>query len=129
MVAEAEGLRAQLGLKLSALEHLDATIRVFKPDIDCADLPERPAFPLNAAIRGDVQRYFLDILRNADAPMTTLELAEASMRKRGLDPADRMLFKLIARRAGHSLAKLRASGKVESQKVGGTMALRWSLVR
>ncbi len=50
----AEGLRAQLGVQLSALDHIDATIRIFKPDIDLADLPERIAPP---ALSGNLTNH------------------------------------------------------------------------
>lgn len=125
LVGEVEGLRAQLGVKMSALDHIDATIRVFKPDIDIMDLPERPAPPANAAFRGEVQRFLLDTLRHADAPMTTHELAEAVMRRRGLEPSDRVLFTLIAKRTGHSLTKLRRQGKVASHRFSKSAMLEW----
>ncbi len=54
MAGAAEGLRAQLNGKLSALDHIDATIRIFKPDIDLADLPERIAPP---ALSGNLTNH------------------------------------------------------------------------
>ena len=36
---EVDALRNQLGVLLAALDNVDATIRVFKPDIDIEDLP------------------------------------------------------------------------------------------
>lgn len=123
--AEVDGLRAQLGTRLDALNHIDATIRVFKPDIDLVDLPERQAPPPNAAFRGEVQRFLLDTLRKADGPLTTHDLAAAVMRNRGLDPADRILFGLIAKRTGHSLTKLRRQGRVASHRFSKSAMLEW----
>lgn len=120
-----EGLRAQLGVHLDALNHIDAVIRVFKPDIDLVDLPERLAPPANAAFRGEVQRFLIDTLRKATEPLTTFDMTEAVMRQRGLDPADRVLFQLIAKRTGHSLSKLRRQGKVTSYRVGKSALLEW----
>lgn len=125
MCGEVEGLRAQLSGKLDALNHIDATIRVFKPDIDLVDLPERLAPPANAAFRGEVQRFLLDTLRKAERPQTTFDTTEAVMRSRGLDPADRVLFQLIAKRTGHSLSKLRRQGQVTSYRVGKGALLEW----
>lgn len=122
-----EGLRVQLGAQLDALNHIDATIRVFKPDIDLVDLPERLAPPANAAFRGEVQRFLLDKLRKADRPMTTFDMTEAVMRSRGLDPADRVLFQLIAKRTGHSLSKLRRQGKATSYRAGKSALLEWKV--
>ena len=123
--SQLEGLRAQAGVTLSALDHVDATIRVFKPDIDLQDLPERPVPPPNAAFRGEVQRFLLDLMRKAPAPMTTFAIAEAVMRQRGLDPADRLLFQLIAKRTGHSLTKLRRQGLLVSYRAGSSAMLEW----
>ncbi len=123
--SQVEAFRAQLGVTMAALDHIDATIRIFKPDIDLIDLPERPAPPANAAFRGEVQRFLLDTLRKSNHPMTTFDLAEAVMRQRGLEPSDRVLFQLIAKRTGHSLTKLRRAGKVLSHRVGKSAMLEW----
>src|SRR3990170_6921567 len=126
LIAKLEGLRAQLQGEASALDHIDATIRVFKPDIDICDLPERLATPPNAAFRGEVQRFLLDTLRKANHPLTTFALAEAVMRRRGLEPSDRVLFTLIAKRTGHSLTKLRRAGKLASFRFSKSAMLEWS---
>lgn len=125
--AEVDGLRIQLGTRLDALNHIDAVILHFKPDIHLDDLPERPIPPPNAAFRGEVQRFLLHTLRHAAAPMTTHTLAAAVMRNRGLDPVDRILFGLIAKRTGHSLTKLRRQGKVASHRFSKGAMLEWSI--
>ncbi len=127
--AEVDGLRAQLSTRLDALNHVDAVILHFKPDIHLDDLPERQAPPPNAAFRGDVQRFLLHTLRNASEPMTTHDLATAVMRNRGLDPADRILFGLIAKRTGHSLTKLRRRGMVASYRFSKSAMLEWRAAR
>ena len=127
LAGEAETLRAQLGDRLSALDHIDATIRIFKPDIDLADLPERIAPPALSGTRGEFQRFLLDQLRKADGPQTTHDLARAVMVERGLDPADRITFKLISGRTGNALAKLRKAGKVTGRRVGSGQLLEWAL--
>src|SRR5215208_5845642 len=85
MAGQAEVVRAQLGGLLSALDHLDATIRIFNPDIDLADLPERPVPPALSGARGDLQRFLLDALRTANGPLDTFQLAERVMQMRALD--------------------------------------------
>jgi hypothetical protein len=124
---EVERARAQMTVALAALEHLDATIRVFKPDIDIGDLPERPLPPANAAFRGEVQRSLLDMIRKAGRPMTTLECTEAVMRQRGLDPSDRVLAGLIRKRTGHSLAGLRRKGMLDGHRYGKGPECEWTL--
>lgn len=125
LVSEIEALRAQMDIRLTALDHVDATIRVFKPDIDCGDLPERPAPPANAAFRGEVQRFLLTALRAANGPMTTTQLGVAIMEARGISLDDRVLAKLIRQRTGHALSRLRAKGFIESAKYGAGAELDW----
>lgn len=125
--SEVDALRNQLGELLSALDHVDATIRVFKPDIDIEDLPERPAPPPNAAFRGEVQRFLLHMLKAADRPLSTSQLAESIMASRRLNTADRVLAKLVLRRTGHSLGRLRRMGMIEGERFGNTAEMRWRL--
>jgi hypothetical protein len=127
LTSEVEALRANLGVKLAALDHIDATIRVFKPDIDIEDMPERPSPPPNAAFRGEVQRFLLHTLRCAGEPLTTTQLAEAVMQSRRLNTGDRVLLKLITKRAGHSLGRLRRQGFVEGDRYSKGAELQWRL--
>jgi hypothetical protein len=127
MAGEAEAMRAQLQGKLSALDHIDAVIRILKPDIDLEDLPERPVAPSLSGTRGDLQRFLLDQLRRSNHPLSTFDLADAVMRERGLDPRDRVVAKLIQRRTGYGLAKLRNKGKVTSTRAHRSAPLQWTL--
>ena len=121
----AEGLRAQLMTQLSALDHIDAVIRVFRPDIDLADLPDSPVPVALSGTRGEFQRFLLDALRKAEGPLTTHDLARLVMAERGMNAADRVTFKLISERVGNSLGKLRKAGRVVSSKVGKSAMLEW----
>lgn len=125
MAGEIEALRAQLAVLLAGLDHIDSSIRIFKPDIGLDDLPERAPPPPNAAFRGEVQRFLLDVLRTATEPPTTFDLARKIMDARRLNHEDRILFKLIAQRTGHSLSSLRRKGHVVSDKPSPGAMLRW----
>ena len=127
LVSEIEGFRSRMNVLLVALDHVDAAIRVFKPDVDVGDLPERPVPPANAAFRGEVQHFLLTILRRSGEPMTTTELGLEIMSARELDRGDRVLGKLIRARTGQSLANLRRKGFVESLKFGTGAELEWRL--
>lgn len=127
MAGKAEAMRAQLGDQLSALDHIDAVIRILKPEIDLADLPERPVPPALSGARGDLQRFLIDQLRRSNHPLNTFELADAVMRERGLDANDRLIVKLIQRRSGYALAKLRNKGKVTSGRAHRSAPLEWEL--
>jgi hypothetical protein len=127
MAGQAEVLRAQLQGQLSALDHIDAVIRIFRPDIDLEDLPERPVQPALSGTRGDLQRFLIDQLRRSNRPLNTFELADAIMRERGLSVDDRVVLKLIRHRTGYSLAKLRNKGKVTSNRAHRSAPLEWTL--
>lgn len=125
LTSELAALRAETEQKLAALDAIDTAIRVFKPDIDAELMPERPAPPQSAAFRGEVQRFLLGTLRLATEPMTTTQLAYALMQSRRLNVDDRVLSVLIRKRTGHSLARLRKSGFVTSDKYGAGAELEW----
>lgn len=123
--SEIEALRGVMDARMAELDQLAVAIRVFKPDIDPADLPARPAPPASAAFRGEVQRFLLATLRTADAPRTTSQMTECIMASRSLSTADTVLWKLIRGRTGHSLANLRKKGFVESRRYSGASELEW----
>jgi hypothetical protein len=117
LAGQVEALHMQLSSLMASLNAIDTSIRVFKPDIDLEDLPSRiPPAPLTA-FRGEFQRFLLDELRKADRPLSTLELAASVMERRALDPADKIVSRLIARRTGYSLCKMRRSGLVTSRAI------------
>jgi hypothetical protein len=128
-VGQINYLQEQLGKAMANLDHLDATIRIFAPDIDLSDAPVKPVPPPNAAFRGEVQRFLLHELRTNATALTTLELARKIMEARGLDTRDKVLSKLIGQRTGHSLGKLRSRGLVTAEKANAGGLLRWQLTR
>lgn len=125
MAGEIDALREHLGVLMAGLGHVDSTIRLFKPDIDLGDLPSRPIPPPNAAFRGEVQRFLLHTLRGAVEPMTTHDLARMIMEARRLNTADRVLFKLVSSRTGHSLSQLRRRGLIEGERFSKGALLCW----
>jgi hypothetical protein len=129
VVGKIEAHRAQLAQLMADLDSLDRSIRIFQPDIDLEELPMKPVPPANAAFRGEVSRFLLSTLRASDTAMTTHELAEAIMKVRGLNVADKALHRTISVRTGHSLSGLRRKGFVHSEKATPGGLLRWQLSR
>ena len=129
VVGKIEALQAQLTQAMADLDHLDAAIRLFEPDIDLEELPTKPVPPPNAAFRGEVQRFLLHTLRQSPTALTTHELGDAIMKARGLNLSDKRLRKLISQRTGHSLGKLRSRGFLQAEKADAGGLLRWSLTR
>ena len=95
------------------LHHLDATIRIFSPDFDVAQIkPKRPPSRAQAA-HGEVIRTVFDTLREAEAPVRAREIAINMMLARGLDTSDEPLIVALTRRVRTCLREQRVRGKVE----------------
>jgi hypothetical protein len=122
--AELAGILRQLEQQLvqqrANLAHVDATMRLFDPDIRPNDI--RPKLPRerNAWFRqGECLRLVYDELREASQPMTTRQLAEQIMRVKAIPAADdqrreRVQKTLLAslNRAKQTIARVEIAGVV-----------------
>jgi hypothetical protein len=82
-------LEQQLGQQRADLAHLDATMRLFNPDIRPNDIRAKRPRARNAWFRpGECLRLIYDELREATQPLTTRELAERIMRVKAISAAD-----------------------------------------
>ncbi len=112
--AELLKLREQLEAELRAvtidLDHLDACIRLFDPEQTPAARKRYAA--KHRATRGQMRRFVLGQLRDATAPVTSRQIAEAWCTDRGLKADDSTLV-LIRKRVGSCLIALRAAGHVQ----------------
>jgi hypothetical protein len=122
--AELAGMLRQLEQQLvqqrANLTHVDATMRLFDPDIRPKDIrPKRPR-ARNAWFRqGECLRLIYDELREATQPVTTRALAERIMRLKAIPPADdqrreRVQKTLLAslNRARETIARVEVAGVV-----------------
>lgn len=108
------------------LDNLDATIRLFRPDIDLEEIKPKPLPPRHHAYKGEVSRIVLEALRQSDKPLTAQELAQHVMAERGLNTADKRLVKAIGKRVGACLRHNRERGVMRSTKGPGQF-LVWSI--
>jgi hypothetical protein len=69
------------------------------------------------------------MLREATAPLTTLEITNAVMADRGLDAADRQAFNTIRRRVQSCLRHHHKGGLVQSIAEGQEAFKRWLIAR
>ena len=90
------------------LDHVDATIRVFDPDIDLEDVRPKPLPPRHSAFRGEVARIVLSTLRQSKKAITTKDLAMQMMADRGLNTADKGTVKMMVKRVGACMRNYRA---------------------
>lgn len=121
-----EHSQAELRQLVIDLQHIDAAIRLFKPDADLEAIEPKPWPPVHQAFRGEISRIVLDALRTAEVPMTTMALTHAVMRQRNLDPTDTKLARTMSKRVGACLRGLRRNTPIVSER-GAADVMMWSL--
>lgn len=98
LAGEIEAQDATLSQLRADLVHLDAAIRIMSPDTD----PEaiRPKKPSRKGCdwfgRGELARMVLDVLREAQGPLSSTEIARAIMERKGLPVGDAVAVKRVA---------------------------------
>ena len=128
LAGQIEHAQTRLRQLIIDLDHLDATIRLFKPDIDLEDIRPKPLPPRHSAFRGEVARVVLGALRQSDEPLSSHDLALHVMAERGLNTADKGLVKTMQKRVGSCLRWHRAKGALRSAE-GPDGFLLWEIVR
>ena len=113
-------LEQQLVQQRANLTHLDATLRLFDPNIQPKDIrPKRPRV-CNVWFRpGECLRLIYDELREATQPVATRELAERLMRVKAMPVADNNRRELVQKtllgslnRAKETIARVETAGVV-----------------
>lgn len=128
LAGEIEGAQTHLRQLIIDLDHLDATLRIFRPDIDLEDIRPKPLPPRHSAFRGEVARIILDTLRQTQESMTTRDLALHVMAERGLNTADKGLVRVVQKRVGACLRWHRSKGALRSSQGPGQFML-WEIAR
>jgi hypothetical protein len=122
-----EGLQRQVKSATAQFDRVEATIRIFKPDLDFGGLMFSPVPPRHGAFRGEVTGILIATLREATEPLSTAELTETLMRARGLPVEDRRLRRTMLGRVGSSLNSLRRKKGIVSSMPGPGQTLLWRL--
>lgn len=113
---------AQIGLRrlIADLDHVDATIRLFAPELATETIKSlRVIPPQHQALRGEVKRIVLDTMREAGRPVTTGDLATRVMAARCLPADDPELRKLFVRRIGQCLHVMQRKGVCRTVELPG----------
>jgi hypothetical protein len=109
----------------ASLTHLDATMRLFDPDIRPEEIRPRQQRARNAWFRpGECLRLIYDVLRDASQSLTTRELAERVMDAKAIPAADDRQRALIQKTILGSLN--RAKQTIERTETGGVIKWRVS---
>ncbi|NYZ17995.1 hypothetical protein HL658_36115 [Azospirillum sp. RWY-5-1] len=121
-------LERRIALHRAGLVHLDATLRLFIPDLEPESIPPKkpPAARSHYFATGELARRCLDALRVAEGRVVAAEeIAVAALRDKGLDPEDRKTRSDFIQRVLNTLTTLKGKGTVE--KVGHGLGARWRL--
>jgi hypothetical protein len=113
-------LEQQLVRQRADLTHLDATMRLFDPDIQPNEIPSKQRRPHSAWFRhGECLRLIYDELRDAPQPMTTRELTERIVRVKAIPADDDRSRELMQKtllsslnRAKETIARIESGGVV-----------------
>jgi hypothetical protein len=113
-------LEQQLVQQRANLAHVDATMRLFDPEIRPKDIQPKQTRARNAWFRpGECLRLIYDELRETTQPVTTREIAERVMQAKGIPAADhdrreRIQKTLLAslNRAKETIARVEIAGVV-----------------
>lgn len=128
LAGQIEGAQTSLRQLIIDLDHMDATLRLFKPDIDLEDIRPKPLPPRHSAFRGEVARIVFDTLWQSQESMTTRDLAMHVMAERGLNTADKGLVRTVQKRVGACLRWHRSKGTLRSHEGPGQFML-WEISR
>ena len=113
-------LEQQLAQHRGSLAHLDATMRLFDPDLLSQDADPAPQRERVSWFRpGECRRLIYDVLRDAPQPLAMRELAERVTAARGTPAADNRTRALIQKTVLASLS--RAKGTIERTEVDGVV--------
>ena len=126
LAGKIEDLQRQLKIAVCDLDHVEASLRLFVPDIDLTEFGPRLVPPPHAAFKGEVTRIVLGTLREAGRPMNTRDVTEVVMRERGLPWNDLVMRRVILQRVGACLNSWKRKGVVKPSPGPGQM-LNWEL--
>ena len=118
-------LEQQLVQRREDLAHLDATMRLFDPNVRPKDIRPRRPRVRNVWFRpGECLRLIYDELREAPRPVTTRDLAERIMRVKAIPAADNSRRELVQKTLLASLN--RAKQTIARVETGGVVS--WRLI-
>jgi hypothetical protein len=127
-VADAiERLERQVDQHRADLAHLEATMRLFDPNVEPETFQPTPPRRRNDWFRpGECRRRIHDVLRDAAGPMTTREIVEGMMTAKKLPDDDARTRELIHKTVLGSLN--RATDTIERVEAAGSVAWRVSWI-
>lgn len=102
------------------LDHVDAAIRIFDPNVDFETIKPRIP-PRHMAFKGEVSRLILNALRKAGKPLPVSELTLAGLRGRGLSADDKPFVSILSKRVGACPTELEEQGLGHDDPAAGQL--------
>jgi len=127
IASQIEDYREKMRLAVIALDHVEASLRLFDPDVDMGQLGPRKVAQVLYDTKGDTGRVILDALRTATMPMSTAAVCETVMKARGLDTDDRGLCRLMMRRTNANLKHWQRKRGLIRSMPGPGQQLLWEI--
>jgi hypothetical protein len=127
IASEIEDHREKMRLAVIALDHVEASLRLFDPDVDFTALGPRKVAQVLYDTKGDTGRIILDTLRNATRPVPTSAICEAVMKARTLDTDDKGLCRLMMKRTTANLKHWSAKRGLIRSMPGPGQQLLWEI--
>lgn len=129
LALDADSVRDRHESLLADIAALDRSITIFRPGADLDVIPPL-AFTKRAdwAKRGELTRAIFTVLRGAEMPLSTAEIARRCQIARSL-PVDPASLRLATRRAHKALSRMRDRGVVRAIETGSGQWLEWELAR
>ncbi len=121
--------RSELRRMVDELDHVDATILIFNPDVDIGAIRSKPGAAPHAAFRGEITRQVFRTIREATGrPVTADEIVARLVKERGANPDDRKLKALLLRRVRACLRMHGSNGVIRRAGLVGRLQ-GWEAVR
>jgi len=124
-----EALQGQLRQATIDLDHVEAALRLFDPEVDLATLSPRKVAPVLYDTKGDTGRIILETLRTSMRPLSTAQVCDAVMLARGLDTNDKALCRVMMRRTNANLKHWAKKRGLIRSMPGPGQQLLWEVVR
>jgi hypothetical protein len=127
VAGQIEALQAQLRQAVIDLDHVEAALLLFDPDVDMTALPARKVAPVSYDTKGDTGRIILETLRTATKPLSTAQVCEAVMIARRLDTNDKALCRVMMRRTNANLKHWQRKRGLIRSMPGPGQQLLWEI--
>ena len=128
LAGELELTQARVRELVKQIDHVDSTIRIFEPRIDVDSISPKPVPPPYGAFRGEVMRIILDTMySDPDRVFTTEDFTDALLDDRGLKDANAEIRRVMVKRTGACLRKMKDRGQVETVPAEGRYT-GWKLI-